>query len=214
MLANQRAAAEAGLKHGATGYLNTDWGDHGHLQYLPFSYPGLAAGAAISWCLQSNHDLPLPHALDVHAFADPAGIMGAAICELGNVYKLPGKPIGNRSALFSLLVPSSTHRDPMEGITLDGLEAAQSAIESGIRAVQSSKMNCHDAKLIRSEFANAAAMLAHACKIGRGENRDSFAEELGQIIQSHRQCWLARNRPGGLEESLTRIIHRGDRGAA
>ena len=40
------AAAEAGLKYGAIGYLNTDWGDHGHLQYLPMSFAGLAKGAA------------------------------------------------------------------------------------------------------------------------------------------------------------------------
>ncbi len=116
MLANQRAAAEAGLTHNASGYLNTDWGDYGHLQYLPMSYAGLAAGAAMSWCLESNRDLPLGRVLDVHAFEDAAGVMGTAACELGNVYKAVGKSIPNRSALFSILVPSSTHTDPMEGI--------------------------------------------------------------------------------------------------
>ena len=98
MLANQRAAAEAGLAHGAGGYLNADWGDYGHLQYLPMSYAGLAAGAGMSWCLESNRDLPLAQRLDVHAFADSAGVMGKAACELGNVYKAVGKiirqPIG------------------------------------------------------------------------------------------------------------------------
>ena len=44
MLANQCAAAQAGLAHRASGYLNTDWGDYGHLQYLPLTYAGLAAG--------------------------------------------------------------------------------------------------------------------------------------------------------------------------
>ena len=38
--------AENGLKHGAVGYLNTDWGDRGHWQVLPVSYLGFAAGAA------------------------------------------------------------------------------------------------------------------------------------------------------------------------
>jgi hypothetical protein len=205
MLTNQLAAAEAGLKHGAAGYLNTDWGDHGHLQYLPFGYPGLAAGAAMSWCLQSNRDLSLARALDVHTFSDSAGIIGSAICELGNVYKSVGKPLKNRSALFSLLVPSSTHGDPMAGITLDGLEAARSAIQSAIRVIGSAKMNCPDAKLIQTEFTNAAAMLGYACKIGHGEKRDTLGKELDQIIQSHRQCWLARNRSGGLEESLENL---------
>jgi hypothetical protein len=45
---NLRSAAEHGLKNGATGYLNTDWGDFGHLQYLPISFLGFALGAAYS----------------------------------------------------------------------------------------------------------------------------------------------------------------------
>src|SRR5688500_11680926 len=36
-IANLHSAAENGLKNGATGYLNTDWGDLGHHQYLPLS---------------------------------------------------------------------------------------------------------------------------------------------------------------------------------
>ena len=48
MVDNCRAAAEAARAHGASGLLNTDWGDMGHLQYLPVSEPGFAYGAAVS----------------------------------------------------------------------------------------------------------------------------------------------------------------------
>ncbi len=37
---------------GRPGYLNTDWGDNGHLQQWVISEPGLAFGAAVSWCLE------------------------------------------------------------------------------------------------------------------------------------------------------------------
>jgi hexosaminidase len=47
-LGNLLSAAENGLKHGASGYLNTDWGDAGHWQMLPVSYLGFAMGAAYS----------------------------------------------------------------------------------------------------------------------------------------------------------------------
>jgi len=202
MLANQRAAAEAGLKYGAVGYLNTDWGDHGHLQYLPMSFAGLAAGAALSWCLQSNRNLPLARALDLHAFADEAAVMGRAACELGNVYKAVGKLLPNRSALFNILVPSSAHGDPMEGIERGGLERAEAAIESAMQNVHSAKMSRADAQLIKDEFANVAAMLRYACRKARGE---ATPAELALIVQRHRQCWLARNRPGGLEESVGKL---------
>jgi hypothetical protein len=211
MLANQRAAAEAAMKHGAIGYLNTDWGDYGHLQYLPVSFAGLAAGAAMSWCLQSNRDLPLARLLDAHVFEDAAGVMGAAACELGNVYRAAGKQIANRSALFSILVPSSTHLDPMEGIARDGLDAAFAAIDSAMRNVHRARIKCEDRKLITSEFDNAAAMLRFACQTGRwkldpsSERPEALTHELQLITAEHRRCWLQRNRAGGLEESIGRL---------
>ena len=48
-LANLRAAAKAGHKHGAIGYLITDWGDGGHPQPLAVSWPMFAAGASLAW---------------------------------------------------------------------------------------------------------------------------------------------------------------------
>jgi hexosaminidase len=214
MLANIRSAADAGLKHGAAGFLNTDWGDHGHLQYLPISYPGLAAGAAMCWCADSNRDQPLAPALDLHAFCDRAAVMGTLACDLGNVYQSVGKSIGNRSALFNILVPSSTHSDPMNGIARPGLEAAAAAIVAAMRRLDSAQMDSPDAELIKSEFANAAAMLRHACRRGKWRldpssvKRSELSEELSAIIESHRRCWLARNRLGGMEDSVARLAER------
>jgi hexosaminidase len=205
MLANQRTAAEAGLAHGAAGYLNTDWGDYGHLQYLPISYAGLAAGAGMSWCLESNRNLPLARVLDMHAFADATGVMGALAYELGNVYKVAGKIIHNRSPLFSVLVPTSIHTDPMAEITRENMEKAEAAIDAAMRNLHASKMQRQDADLIKAEFENAAAMLRFACRKGKGESQKSLSQELEQIIQRHRHHWLARNRPGGLEDSVGRL---------
>jgi len=212
MLANQRAAAETGLKQGAIGYLNTDWGDYGHLQYLPISFAGLAAGAAMSWCLETNRDLPLPAVLNAHVFEDSAGVMGQTACDLGNVYKTTGKLMHNRSALFSILAPSSTHLNPMDGITRDGLEAASAALTSAMREMNHSNLQRQDGKLIQSEFNNAAAMLQLACRVGQRkldpstEDRADLNEELARVITEHRRCWLARNRPGGLNDSAARLV--------
>jgi len=199
MLGNQLSAATQGLALGACGYLNTDWGDHGHLQYLPISYAGFAAGAAYSWCLNSNRDLNLAAALDLHAFHDSAGVLGDVALNLGNVYKFVGKLQKNSSALFRILVPSSTHKDPLEGITREGLVAAEAAIESAVAPLGKSKC----APLLAAEFANAAAMLRYACRLGRGEG----SEETESIIAEHKRLWLARNRPGGLDDSVARLHH-------
>ena len=41
--------AAACREHGATGLVNTDWGDHGHFNLLACSWHGIALGAAKSW---------------------------------------------------------------------------------------------------------------------------------------------------------------------
>jgi len=38
-----------GVKYGATGVLNTDWGDFGHINLISSSIPGMAYGASLSW---------------------------------------------------------------------------------------------------------------------------------------------------------------------
>ena len=38
-----------GKKYGAEGILNTDWGDHGHVNLLGSSTPGMIFGASLSW---------------------------------------------------------------------------------------------------------------------------------------------------------------------
>lgn len=38
-----------GKKHGASGVLNTDWGDYGHINLFANSMPGMIYGAALSW---------------------------------------------------------------------------------------------------------------------------------------------------------------------
>ena len=66
--------AERGLKFGAVGLLNTDWGDFGHINLLGCSYHGLALGAAASWNCKAALDTD-SFDLDFSAieFGDPSG---------------------------------------------------------------------------------------------------------------------------------------------
>lgn len=201
-LGNLASAAENGLKHGASGFLNTDWGDYGHLQYAPISYLGFAAGAAYSWCFSSNRNLSLPRALDTHAFHDGAGVMGQLAYDLGNVYQACGKLIGNSSALFRIL-----QNDQIEGLSIDGLQQSLAAIDTAMAPLARAQMGCPDARLIADEFTNAAAMLRYACHRGIAllEKRILPAGDLPDIIAEHRRLWLTRNRLGGLSDSCARL---------
>ncbi|CAM3569844.1 family 20 glycosylhydrolase [Erysipelothrix urinaevulpis] len=53
---NIRTMVKHAVKYDAYGILNTDWGDHGHVNLLSSSLPMLVYGAALSWNPQSMRD--------------------------------------------------------------------------------------------------------------------------------------------------------------
>ena len=198
---NLRAAAESGLKHGACGYLVTDWGDGGHWQPLAVSYAGFAYGAGVSWCCARNCDLPLAAALDDHLAAEG---LGQALLALGDVYRLCGALRGNGTELFMILSKPRT-RPLADGVTGDTLRAALAQVEQCAAAVPESRA------VVAQEAAQAARLLRAACHRGLallgGEPgaRRALAREMEALMASHARVWLLRNRVGGLEDSLARM---------
>jgi len=215
-LANLRCAAENGLKHGAAGYLITDWGDNGHWQPPPVSYTGFAYGAALSWALAANSDLDLPAALDWFAFEDAARVTGRLACALGDVYTLPGLARPNGTRLFDALQagPDQLGRladDLAEAHRAGSFHAALARLDEIMRPLDSARSARPDADLIGDEFRLCADLLRHACRRALfllGDFSDTPAAllaDLDALAQRHRQLWLARSRPGGLADSLARF---------
>lgn len=215
-LANLLSAAENGLKHGAIGYLNTDWGDNGHWQYLPFSYLGFAYGAAVSWALDANRQIDLARATSLFAFRDATGTLGKLAYELGNVYKETGIEIHNSTVLFRVLQKSLADiPNEFAGLTSALLKRTEQKIDRVMRTLKRAKSTRPDARLVSAEFESAAQILKHACQRGilAYENspakqrslKHALARDLGRIIKTYRKMWHARNRPGGFKESVTRL---------
>jgi hypothetical protein len=95
MLATIEVATTNGVKYGASGMLITDWGDMGHWQYLPVSYAGYAAGAALSWNSKSARSLPLAAFLNSYVFKDRNSIMGDLVLDLGRYNRFEEFPLFN-----------------------------------------------------------------------------------------------------------------------
>ncbi len=211
-LGNLRNAAENGLRHGALGYLITDWGDNGHWQTRPVSDLGFAAGAAYSWAWDANRDLDVAAALSAHAFADPSGSLGRAAYDLGNVYQATGLPIHNSSPLFwALQWPLDQVRGYRDALGPEALTRTLHAIEAAAAPLAAERSQRSDAGLVRREFELAARMLRHA--VGRlrlayglgGASRAELGRDLRALLDEYRTLWLARNRPGGLKDSAARL---------
>jgi hypothetical protein len=225
MVGDCAVAASALGAHGGAGFLNTDWGDQGHLQYLPVSEPGFAYGAAVSWCLETNRDLDLAAALDLHVFADTTGVLGATLLALGDLYRAITPQIPNISALvLHLYYPQLTlGRGPTMGVTIDELATAERALDGALVQIARATPQRADGALVLDELRAASALVGLLCRDGiarlRGDGtlasipgpaRRELANELGPLIDTHRQLWLARNRPGGLADSVSWLQHLHD----
>jgi hypothetical protein len=214
-LANLRNAAENGMKYGAIGYLNTDWGDRGHWQVPPASYLGFVAGAAFSWAMQANQALDIQAAVSWFAFEDPTGAMGRAAYDLGNIYQAPGVDVGNGSALFwSLQVPLGEVK--RYATSAGKLRETLDAIDAAVAPLSKAKMARSDAGLILREYRHTARMLRHGARRAilaiegdSGSLRKELAADMSEIIKEYRALWLERSRPGGLADSVGRLEQAG-----
>ncbi len=211
-LGNLRNAAAAGVEHGAIGFLNTDWGDNGHWQAEPAHDLGFAAGAAYSWAWEANRDIDIVDALNLHAYADEANVLGRVAHDLGDIYRVPGDTPHNNSILFNALQRSLDRAPELDDAELDRTLAA---IDAAVAPLAQARSQRPDAALLEREFDLMARLLRHATKRvkfahGNGD-RAALSADLDTLIADYKDQWLARNRPGGLADSVARLERlRGD----
>lgn len=217
-IGNLLSAAEAGLKHGASGYLITDWGDLGHWQTLSVSYLGILVGSAFAWSLEANRNLDIPTALNRHVFEDEANIMGQLAYQLGNIYQLPGLSRHNASQLFWILKYSpeqlkqiqqqASQSDPAVGFVPETtLIEALNLIDSTLPSLEKSQMTTPEAELVKQDFQMVANMARLACLRGlaaleKPQYLSEYHEQVSTMLEEYKSVWLNRNRPGGLKDSI------------
>jgi hypothetical protein len=212
-----RQAVSAALAHGGTGFLNTDWGDCGHLQQAVISEPGFAFGAAVSWCLQSNADIDLKAAMSTHVFDDPTGNLAAALIGLGDAHLLVGPQFPNMSTLvMNLYYPQlPVGRGLTAGITSEQLDRVDDCLSSARTAASSARPRRADAHHLLDEVAFSVDLVALLVRDARArlrgdgslgsispEERSRLGSDLDALTARYRTLWLARNRPGGLDDSV------------
>jgi hexosaminidase len=211
---NLLAAARDGAANGATGYLVTAWGDLGHRQQWPITLHALAEAAHRAWSGEAAYDV---RASSLHAFADHALAIGPWLDELGDA-DLPLRRIGGRPAsdgtARALRNSSALFVDSTKGLddpwlpTPGGWEEAAEAIDTFIDPDQLGEVPDRLAPPLGRELQHtlAVAMAAAARAMLRrtestsGERRDC-AGLYRELADQHRELWLARSRPGGLDAS-------------
>jgi hexosaminidase len=214
--ANLREAADAGRKHGAMGYLNTDWGDGGHPQPLAVSYMPYLLGAALSWCERSADEKLLVPVLSRDIFHDPTQRMAQAALALGlahrklNYYATNVTPLG---AAVAAPVPKTRELMCRDGlkyyarISGKNILAAQDEVEKQRAVLHGSRPKTRAGEILSAEFDLAARMAVQSCKImlwqqALAGGRDALAKrlaragiaELRELDHDFQTAWPLRNK--------------------
>ena len=214
--ANLRQAAGAGRKHGALGYLNTDWGDGGHPQPLAVSYLPYVMGAGVSWCERSFKESLLVPVVSRDVFGDPTQRMAKAALALGLAHlKFKYTPLNVTPFGAVIAAPRPESR---ELFCRDGLKyyarIAEKNIRLALEEVEAQRQQLHrsrsfhpDRKLLTVELDIAARMAAQSCKImlwqqalaaGKASRARQMAQvgicELRELDHDFRKYWPLRNK--------------------
>jgi hypothetical protein len=174
------------------------------------SFPPLAYGAALSWCLAANRGLDLAAALDAFVFEDEAQLLGGALETLGGLYTGTGKTALNGSPLFTDLLQGGLL--PSFGMpNAAGTQRVIESLEAALAELGRARPQCSDGAVVVRELQQAARLarhgafrIAHAAGLPRPAD-DELRRDLGDAIAEQRACWALRARPGGLGDSLARL---------
>ncbi len=217
-IANLRAAAKAGKKFGAIGFLNTDWGDGGHPQPLAVSWPLFAAGAALAWNANALDEKNLLAVLSRDVFEDPTGKIADAGFKLGFAHQKLGVKALNETPLGTVIAaPKPEDRElfcrnglkwaakiPKQKIlaALDEIKKQRAKISLGRRHAVPPKT-----KVLVRELDLAARMAEQSCKFmlwqqaiagGKAAEVKRLAQtgirELRQLDKDFNAYWPTRNK--------------------
>jgi hexosaminidase len=217
-IGNIRNAAFTGLKYGAGGMVNTEWGDNGHWHSLTVSTLGYAYGAAMSWYPEANQDIDIARTLDILVFKDKAGVVGKLLYDLGNCYLHTSKDSNQSSNLYMIAFKAQCKRDeaPFNELTIEDLQTTLDEVNEIMARLDSTNMHCNDAKLVKEEITMAGGFVRFVCNAGLkllksnatrlaelpDKQKQSLIADLNKITELHEQTWKQRSRNGGLKDSL------------
>lgn len=205
---NIPTAARMAEQYQARGIIHTHWGDNGHPQTWPIALPGLILAASSAW--NPSADIPdIGKALDTLVYCDTKESLGKATVALSEVDEALGAPLSNSSLLFKAAHESKedlqTH---LAFVTDKAIAATREKLEEAQLYIQQAKPHCKDAGQLIAEHQLSHDMAAYALNrlssLKNNQPHKNQTTTMQAIKTDYNRVWLQRNKPGGLDESLSR----------
>lgn len=214
--ANLESATSAAREHGARGVLITDWGDRGHHQPPLISDFGFAVGLGLAWNSTTRaSSAEWARLVDRHALG-ATGFLGDALLELGRLDDLNEARTENGSALFYALAFAleGWPHPRIPGLDRAGAERSADAAHALAERLRAYVAPTPATAAFRDELEWAARLLEVGARLAAArcgtpdrslhelDAAEELATRLDALILRHRELWLRRSRPGGLERSV------------
>lgn len=210
--------------YGGEGVLVTDWGDFGHLQFLPITLAPLVYTGLLSYRTNSGTIRQLKHYLNTYIFKDEAKIMADLIMDLGNYNRYENGYVDNGTQAFHCLMWACNALKEN-----DKIGYFKEKMRDKVLSEEKFTMinNFFDLKLSEMKFAKADQLikdeLTHSINFVKillkvnialnekieKQTRISYLENViaseKEIIDDLRRLWLQRNKKSGLDDSISYI---------
>lgn len=206
----------ASKKYHGLGILLTDWGDMGHLQYLPSSYLGFIYGAMLSWSSGTIEDAEKYLAIILNDET-----LAKVIVELSHYHELEGEYRDYGTRLFASIMWAEHGRrqDDKVNFFLNRMKyniISYEAVQKLHVLFIQEKNKLQNAKecLEKDEIKNAILLLETLLDINERlhsyldnciVNFDEPIKNLEKYLENHKKLWLARNIKEGYAFSANRI---------
>ena len=199
----------ASKKYHGLGILLTDWGDMGHLQYLPSSYLGFIYGAMLSWSSGTIEDAEKYLAIILNDET-----LAKVIVELSHYHELEGEYRDYGTRLFASIMWAEHGRrqDDKVNFFLNRMKSniiSYEAVQNLHKLFTQEKNKLQNAKecLEKDEIKNAILLLETLLDINERlhsyldnciVNFDEPIKNLEKYLENHKKLWL---------EILKRVTH-------
>jgi len=105
-------------------------------------------------------------------------------------------------------------------MSIEDLQGVEERLATAIAQLRRARPRRPDGDLVKDELRTAAELVALLCRDARARldqdgwlssvparKRAELAADLAPLMEHHRELWLARNRPGGLDDSVAWLDH-------
>ncbi|MEZ8128122.1 family 20 glycosylhydrolase [Enterovibrio norvegicus] len=211
---HMRKAAKSAKKFGAKGYMVTEWGDMGHGQQFSMPIPAYAFGGAMTWGEMQQKDNDVMRAISWF-YPDVTQTECDALIALQDIYLMTGIETPNCAFFGPFLFDQASRRHikHAKGIETNTVNTALNEL-----ALWQEKLEDLSSALTK-ELRWTIDALRLACLIAQGyeqeghrlveqftdDRKTALVGELKPLIRTYRALWTNNYRPGGMNQSTSRL---------